>query len=447
MKGIFLFRRDLRLNNTTLIAALKQCDIVYPIFILNPEQVGKQNKYRSPRAIKFMVESLEDLYNQSAKTLSIYEHSIKSIIKTIKPDAVYMNRDMTPYSVKRDTEIWEFCHSHNINVFIGDDILLKPVIPTVLKVEKPEDFKLLESKVYQKFTPYYNTHNTSPKAPPMPSYSLMNKLKKCPIKSLTFEYIRHKYVEDVMVYLEGGRKNALIQWKKWKPSKVMGESSKMSPYIKFGCVSPRELIRTTEYKRSLIWRDFYHRLTLAYPHVLQGQIKGHNKALREKYDTIKWNSNKYLENWKNGTTGVPIVDAAMRELLLSGFMDNRARLIVSSFLIKTLGIDWREGEKWFAIQLVDYDPINNNGNWQWMAGSGADAQPYFRILNPWLQGERHDKQAEYIKKWIPELDTIPANHIHKWYKYGDKSIYPLPIISYEEQRDAIINMYKKIYTN
>jgi deoxyribodipyrimidine photo-lyase len=434
------------MNNNTLIEALKQCDKVYPMFIFNPEQVGKQNKYRSARAIKFMVECLEDLYINTARTLSIYEHSIKSIIKSVHPSAIYMNRDMTPYAVKRDTEIWEYCHSLHIDVFIGDDILLKPVIPTILKVEKPEDFKQLETKVYQKFTPYYTQHHDSPPAPSNPSYTFMNKLSKCPIKSMTIQQMRDKYVENVYSDLEGGRKNALIRWKKWKPSKAMGDTSKMSAYIKFGCVSPRELVKTAEYRRSLVWRDFYHRLTLAFPHVLQGQIKGHNKALKPKYDNIKWN-HKHLEAWKSGTTGVPIVDAAMRELLLSGFMDNRARLITSSFLIKTLGIDWREGELWFAQQLVDYDPINNNGNWQWMAGSGADAQPYFRILNPWLQSERHDKNADYIKKWIPELENIPANHIHKWYKYGDKSIYPLPIVSYEEQRDAIIEMYKKIYRN
>lgn len=170
--------------------------------------------------------------------------------------------------------------------------------------------------------------------------------------------------------------------------------------------------------------------------------------MNEKYQNIKWsNSNKLLVAWKTGTTGFPIIDAGMREMLQTGYMHNRARLIVGSFLPKTLLINWQDGEKHFAQTLTDYDPASNNGNWQWVAGSGADSQPYFRILNPFIQSKKYDPEATYIKRWVPELKDVPAQDIHKWHtvyeNYIKKIKYPKPIVDYSEQKSRVLEAYNK----
>jgi deoxyribodipyrimidine photo-lyase len=172
------------------------------------------------------------------------------------------------------------------------------------------------------------------------------------------------------------------------------------------------------------------------------------KSLKEQYDKIKWENNpKIFEAWKNGNTGFPGVDAGMREMNETGFMHNRARLITSGILIKILNCDWRLGEKYFATQLVDYDPSVNNGNWQWSSGSGADSQPYFRILSPWKQVQDNDPNCEYIKKWIPELNDVPNKDIINWgkyyEKYKNKVKYPKPIVDYDIMRKEIVEVYKK----
>ena len=170
--------------------------------------------------------------------------------------------------------------------------------------------------------------------------------------------------------------------------------------------------------------------------------------MKEDYDKIKWSENKStFKAWTKGETGFPIVDACMKQLNETGYMHNRGRLIAASFLVKNLLHDWRKGEKYFATKLVDYDPLVNNGNWQWVAGSGADSQPYFRIFNPWTQGKKFDKECEYIKKWIPELKDIPNKEIHEWeenyHKYEDIYIGPIIIGS----RTKTLNAYKKALKN
>ena len=223
----------------------------------------------------------------------------------------------------------------------------------------------------------------------------------------------------------------------------------LSAYLKFGALSVREVYYSMEHHlgkksdliKQLIWREFYAHLLYAKPHVL-------GNALKPKYNALEWNkSKKWLNAWKEGKTGFPIVDAGMREMNETGFMHNRARLITASFLIKTLLIDWQEGEKYFATKLVDYDPSSNNGNWQWVASTGADSQPYFRIFNPWSQSATHDSHAKYIKKWIPELTHVDAEHIHQWndhcHLYKDIN-YPEPIVDYKIQREKALDMYKKV---
>ena len=172
--------------------------------------------------------------------------------------------------------------------------------------------------------------------------------------------------------------------------------------------------------------------------------------MKPNYNKLHWHNNSNLfKKWCNGETGYPVVDAGMRQLLLTGYMHNRARLIVSSFLVKTLLISWEKGEKYFAQHLVDYDPASNNGNWQWTAGSGADSQPYFRIFNPWEQGKNYDSNCEYIKQWIPELIDVPNKDILNWentYSQYKNIKYPKPIVNYKTQKELALHMYSSAFT-
>jgi deoxyribodipyrimidine photo-lyase len=201
----------------------------------------------------------------------------------------------------------------------------------------------------------------------------------------------------------------------------------------------------------LHWRDFYINITHYFPHILHGQIKGKNKSFKEIYDNIEWKYDKnFFEAWSAGETGFPIIDAGMRQLNKTGFMHNRLRMLTASFLVKDLHIDWRIGEQYFATKLVDYDPIQNNGGWQWSASTGTDSQPYFRIFNPWAQ-IKYDLDYEFIKKWIPEIKDIPNKELNKWYepkihnKWLNNGIkYYKPIINHNIERQITLNNYKKL---
>jgi deoxyribodipyrimidine photo-lyase len=213
----------------------------------------------------------------------------------------------------------------------------------------------------------------------------------------------------------------------------------LSPYIKFGCISVREAYEkfSTPIVRQLFWRDFYAHILYAFPKL------GH--PVVEKYEKLAWNNNQsHFNAWKNGKTGFPIVDACMRQLNISGYMHNRGRLIVASFLVKTLLIDWRWGEKYFAQNLVDYDVASNMHNWLWIAGGGADSQEYFRIFNPWEQSKKNDPDCVYIKKWIPEVADVENRKLHNWFKDYDENIYIKPIVDYSVQKKKVLDAYRAV---
>ncbi len=231
-------------------------------------------------------------------------------------------------------------------------------------------------------------------------------------------------------------------------------TSKLSPFIKFGqlhvetiwneCVKKQSKnIGTSKFLAEIGWREFNHSLINHFPHMLKNNYS-------RKFDKFPWEKNsKFLIAWKKGLTGYPIVDAGMRELYATGWMHNRVRMIVGSFLVKHLLIDWREGEKYFRNCLLDYSPASNVAGWQWVAGCGADAAPYFRIFNPILQGEKFDKNGEYVKKWVPELKNLPKKFIHKPWEFNDAKFklgkdYPCPIVKHEEAREKALKAFKKI---
>lgn len=452
--SLFIFRRDLRIqDNKGLIEACRNSKIVYPIFIFTPEQVGNNNKFRSDNAIQFMIESLSELEKEIKETggqLNFFydtnEDVIKKLIGKLKIEAVYFNSDISPYAKKRDTAIEKLCKEKGLECIGAQDYYL-------------HDFSTIKTgsgTTYTKFTPFYNKASKLSVDKPFYLKSYCFSSKSLSNLSLNELYSRFT-TPNIHKLVVGGRSNAMkivssigkfSNYEKVR-NDLTDETTLLSAYIKFGCVSIREIYHKMRDKlgkndgliRQLYWRDFYANILYEFPEVL-------GSAMKPKYNAIKWEKNaKLLRAWKEGKTGYPIVDAGMRELNSTGYMHNRARLITASFLIKTLLIDWQEGEKYFAQQLSDYDPASNNGNWQWVASTGADSQPYFRIFNPWSQSEKYDKNAIYIKKWVPELVDVPAKDIHKWNKSYEKYEnvnYVKPIVNYEDQRKKVMAMYKKV---
>lgn len=456
MKGLFIFRRDLRINdNTALIRACKECDKIYTVFVFTPEQVTEKNKFKSDAAIAFMIGALNvlrrDISRLSGKLVTLYGDNdtvIQSCIDEWGIDAVYWNKDYSPYAKKRDASLEKVCLKKGTKVIQCEDYYLHP----------PGTILTGGGTSYLKYTPYMNKAMSKGFDTPN-SYSvkfLSRSSKKIASHDITLKAALEIFVETEQKIVETYEREKALKivrgaskFKNYEKTRndLSGETTRLSAPIKFGVVSIREVARAFKSNRGLlrqlVWRDFYAQILAAEPQVL-------GSALKEQYNKIKWDgSHSDFVKWCQGKTGFPIVDAGMRELNETGYMHNRARLIVASFLIKTLLVDWQKGEKYFATKLVDYDPASNNGNWQWVASTGADSQPYFRIFNPWSQSKEHDPDAEYIKKWVPELKMVPAKAIHSWNescqddKYSDVK-YPKPIVDYKEQRDKALKMYSVV---
>lgn len=450
--GLFIFRRDLRIvDNNGLNYLSELCENIYTIFIFTPEQVGSGNKYKSDNSVQFMIKSLEDLASQikiqGGNLYTFYGHNEKVIAECIKAwdiNVVAFNLDITPYARIRDDEIVKLCQRMKVYVTYDYDYYLC----------NPDEVLNGSGQSYQKFTPYYNQAKTKKVEKPVTKkLHLKSKNTHLP-NQISLDQAMKKFVgkENPDILVHGGRREALKQMRiaaknikhysstRDEPSKP---TSQLSAYIKFGNISIRELFyafkSNTAFIRQLYWRDFYGQVMYNFPRVL-----GH--SLNPKYDKIKWHHNeRWFNAWAKGITGIPLVDASQRQLLATGWTHNRCRMISSSILTKILLIDWREGERFYAEHLVDYDVANNNGGWQWSSGGGADSQPFFRYFNPYTQSKEHDPKCEYIKKWIPELKDIPNEDIHNWdtawEKYKDNK-YPKPIINYAEQREKSIKMYK-----
>lgn len=422
-KSLFIFRRDFRLqDNTGLIFALKHSEIVIPAFIFTPEQI-ERNPYRSDHCLKFMIESLQDLENQLlAKGGKLYffrgkpEEVVERCILKLSIESVIVNRDYTPYSRQRDQKLEKICQSHNISFCSFDDALLHP----------PEETLKKDGKPYQIFTPYFRNASKQKVLPPVHNRRANYFHGSIPFAEDPFPLPK---VKNALV---GGRSEALKILKKLRDFPAKGHSTHLSPYLKFTVCSIREVYAAIcselsphhELIRSLYWRDFFTTIAFFFPHVFKG-------AFHRKFDNIEWSSDrKAFQRWCQGATGFPIVDAGMREMNETGFMPNRVRMVAASLLVKNLRINWRWGEKYFAQTLIDYDPAVNNGNWQWVASTGADAQPTFRVFNPWTQQKKFDSDCIYIKKWIPELRALPPKMIHAWNeeRYHDQClVYPPPI--------------------
>lgn len=470
VKSLFIFHRALRIvDNIALTEAIKQSDHVIPIFIFTPEQISSSNKFRSLFIVKFMIDALIDLDNTlrllGSKLYIFYgkQHIVLRQILKNDPDinTVYINKDYTPYAIKRENDLKNITEKENRKIEIYEDYLLHHIN----KIQNKS------GTFYSVFTPFYNEALKHDVIKPViiKKYNFIKKTYIIPNENM-FDNMKKicKYdnteLSDFIASRAVGvkRVNNITNFKQYDKTRntLSTETTRLSPYIKFGLVSIREVYHRikTLYGiyhpliRQLYWREFYYNLSYNRQDILESSL-----SFRESYDNITWKKNsdaqKLFELWKRGETGYPIVDAGIRELNTTGYMHNRARLITSNFLVKHLFIDWREGEKYFASKLIDYDPSVNNGNWQFTSGSGADSQPYFRMMNPWLQQEKHDKDCVYIKMWIPEIAGVPDEHIHTWYDvyqdYIDSGVtYPKPckVYNYVELKKESKKVYSKAFS-
>ena len=450
-KSLFIFRRDLRLeDNTGLIFALKSSETVIPGFIFTPEQI-KKNPYRSDHCLKFMIEALHDLEDQLKKKggkLFFFEGKPEEIIKKcrreLKIEALIVNRDYTPYSLQRDKKLEKVCKADHIPFYSFDDALLHP----------PEDTLKKDGKPYSVFTPYFRNAAKLELQPPVQNRST-NYFRGSISFAKDKPLLPQLTVENQLV---GGRSEGLkilkklssfSKYTKLRDFPAEEYSTHLSPYLKFTVLSPREVYEAIchhlslhhDLIRSLYWRDFFTSIAFFFPHIFKG-------AFHPKFDALKWSYDKRsFQLWCKGLTGFPLVDAGMREMNETGFMHNRVRMITASFLIKDLHIDWRWGEKYFANHLIDYDPAVNNGNWQWVASTGCDVQPYFRIFNPWSQQKKFDPECAYIKKWIPELKSFTPKEIHAWYEEKNRAgykKYPAPMVQHEKEAKKTLFFYKSV---
>lgn len=458
--GLFIFRRDLRtFDNHGFIEACSRCSTLYVCFIFTPEQVSAANPYRSQPAIQFMIESLESLNGDLGNKLMFFygENAavIKSLIPVLKVDAVFFNRDYSPYAVKRDEEIDELCAANNVECTHFADYYLY----------EPGSIHNGTGGFYKKFTPFYKhvLHRLVEKVRKTPAIDIVARHSGDLAHNLSGKEVRAMFYKTPITerMVHGGREHALKRLKDGLRSQpeydetrdfLKNETTGLSAYIKFGNISIREVYYTFLKKyglnfgliRELIWREFFAHVLYNFPEVLRD-------SYQPKFRNIQWRkSTADFKKWREGQTGFPVVDACMRQLNATGYMHNRGRMIVANFLVKTLLLDWHLGETYFAQNLTDYDPASNNGNWQGISGTGVDMKPYYRDMNPWIQSIKFDHRAEFIKRWVPELAEVDAGDIHRWHTSCDYEKYrgikyPRPMVDYDAQKQAMLQMYKNAH--
>jgi deoxyribodipyrimidine photo-lyase len=439
--ALFLFHRDLRINdNKALLQACKQAETVIPIFIFDPEQISTINSYKSDNAIQFMLESLKDLQEQfksrGARLNLFYgkpEKTLKELVTMLSIDALFFNEDYTPFALARDKAITQVMEKFSVAVHSFQGLLLTD----------PKTLRNQSGKPYTVFTPFFNKATEQGINEPEKNTYKNFYTKKIETAFDGNQNLFEKFsiAKNSAIVVHGGTEqaekilnhvDAFKQYAKTRDFPFL-VTTHLSAHLKFGTVSPQQVIHSIkEHKadttliRQLYWRDFYTHIAFHFPHVF-------GKAFNQNYQKVSWSHNKKaFEQWCNGQTGFPIVDAGMRQLNTTGYMHNRVRMIVCSFLTKNLHIDWQWGEKYFAQKLVDYDPAVNNGSWQWGASTGADAAPYFRVFNPWLQQKKFDADCVYIKQWVPELRLIQTKAIHNYFNATQPLTkeYPLPMVDH-----------------
>lgn len=423
--SLFWFRRDLRLDdNTGLFYALQQEKNVLPIFIFDKIILDKLEEKADAR-VEFVHDQVTkisaELESNGGSILVKYgepEAIFKSLLADYDIESVYTNRDYEPYTKSRDAAVEKLLTAEDISFFTFKDQM----------IFEPGEVLNGSGEFYKVFTPFsrvwlekYNKTDFSPLD--KLNWANLFQSKKLPIPSLADMGFHHS---EVPIPPKTADEDLISHYDEKRNFPAVKGTSRLGIHLRYGTISIRKLAKTAAslnktFLTELMWREFYM-LILAYnPTVV-------DRAFKPAYDQIPWrNDENEFEAWCKGMTGYPIVDAGMRELNKTGFMHNRVRMIVASFLTKHLLIDWRWGEAYFGKKLLDHELSSNNGGWQWAAGTGTDAQPYFRVFNPTSQTEKFDKDLKYIKKWVPEFQTEK---------------YPEPIVDHKFARQRAIDTYK-----
>jgi deoxyribodipyrimidine photo-lyase len=422
----FWFRRDLRLeDNTGLYFALKERGNVLPLFIFDSAIIDKLED-KNDKRISFIFDQLSSIkkkLEKSGTSLLIKYGNPKEVIENLcgeyDVEAVYVNHDYEPYAIRRDEQIKKMLRARLVEFkSFKDQVIL----------EKSEVTKA-DGKPYTIFTPYSRKWREVLKESDLSAHPsekfTTGFLKTVPFKNFelkTAGFIRQEFDYPTKTINE----HVLKDYHKTRDIPSIEGTSRLSVHLRFGTLSIRKLAKAAmelneTYLNELIWREFYMMILWHFPGVV-------DKAFKPQYDKVNWiNNEKDFEAWCLGKTGYPIVDAGMRQLNQTGYMHNRVRMITASFLVKHLLIDWRWGEACFAKKLLDYELSSNNGGWQWAAGSGCDAVPYFRIFNPTLQTKKFDPDLRYIQKWVPEFQ---------------ESGYPKPIVEHKFARERALSAFK-----
>ncbi|PTM09235.1 MAG: deoxyribodipyrimidine photolyase [Bacteroidetes bacterium] len=430
--NIFWFRRDLRLDdNVGLYHALQSEHPVLPIFIFDKEILESLQK--DDARVTFIHETISKINSNlkeeiNSSIITYYGNPLdvfKKLVTTYSIDTVYTNHDYEPYAIKRDKDVKQFLKTKNIEIKSYKD----QVIFETNEITKDDGLP------YKVYTPYSKKWIEALKHNPIKICDskdlLKNLFKTSNLPFLTLNDIG--FIKSNQKIEPCDTSESLInQYEATRNFPNEDGTSKLGPHLRFGTVSVRKMVQkgfksnNITFLKELIWREFFMQILWHFPHTI-------TKSFKPKYDNIQWRNNQEeFKAWCEGKTGYPLVDAGMRELNQSGFMHNRVRMLVGSFLCKHLLIDWRLGEAYFAEKLHDYEMASNIGNWQWVAGCGVDAAPYFRIFNPTTQIQKFDKDLKYIKKWVPDLQELT---------------YPQPIVEHKFARERCLNSYKEALNN
>ena len=467
--GIHWFRQDLRISqNPSLEALSKRVDQIVPIYILDPKQrIGSVSKWWLEQSLKNLSNNIEKKNGKLKIFVGNPFDIIQSFIFNKNIECFYWNRLYDPYSIKRDKKIKSLLKLEGINCVTFNSYLLN----------EPWEIKNKSGSFFKVFTPYWRhcneiTRERKPdkKIQDIKFYNLNIKNSKN-IQDLKLINKKLKWTDKIHKYWSPGENNAQLQLQEFinnkadyysigrdRPDKNL--TSRLSPHLHFGEISPIEIYNQVNVSKKINsqnkdkflaeigWRDFSYNLLYHYPDMTKNPIQN-------KFNKFPWlKDNKNLKKWQKGFTGIPIVDAGMRQLYETGWMHNRVRMIVGSFLTKNLLLHWKLGEDWFFDTLVDADIASNSAGWQWISGCGADASPYFRIFNPILQGQKFDPKGEYVKKYIPELQNVKDKFIHNPWEMPEENQlacgcrigtdYPNPIVDLKETRSRALSAFKTI---
>ncbi|GAA6769220.1 deoxyribodipyrimidine photo-lyase [Flavobacterium sp. CGRL1] len=420
--SFFWFRRDLRLeDNIGLFHALQSDLPVIPLFIFDEDILD--NLPKNDARVSFIYDSLQKINNK----LNTFESSIlikkgkttavwKSLLSEFDIQNVFFNKDYEPFAIKRDTVICSLLKENNIECFSFKDHVI---------FEEKEITKA-DGSPYTVYTPYKNKW--------LEKYHFLGAVPECDSSSMHSNFAKNKFsfpdlaeigFEKSSIKVLPHNLTQITNYKETRDFPALDSTSYLSPHLRFGTVSIRKLVNWANRKNQtflseLIWREFFIQILFSFPNCV-------NHNFKSAYDGIQWRNNEEdFKRWCSGNTGYPMVDAGMRQLNETGYMHNRVRMVVASFLCKHLLINWQWGEAYFAEKLLDFELASNVGNWQWAAGTGCDAAPYFRVFNPEIQQKKFDEKGEYIRKWIPEFD------------FG----YAEPMVDHAFARDRAISTYK-----